>query len=444
MIYSDDSEYLKIFADKCELVHSDGKIELFEEGISTPDSMIRIKIIISTLDSGFLTDIIALCKNGSVDMNSLFVEDEHKKLISSLVKSITSEVGRALAGLLVLQLSIKAIEPEQSIRLHKASSSTSNFSWKNGISMRTLDKKYITPVLRSTGLLRLNADGFMMTRSLAENYPYSSFYKANMKGARKEWLYLVEEMETRNDIKYHSLLVYLICCLINSAEEFSALAEKTITSLHIYLSQNVDITPTTVLNLIQQHINNSNYAARLMEISIHSLLQASVELELLHELELSPLSQMRSANKKHGNIGDIELTDNGQIIFAWDTKYGKTYLRDELEEINDKLLKHSEVKVAGFITSDVPERMHELKLRIEEIQELHGITISIKTFKEWVYERFEMAKEDGISSLRFAKLWLKAYTESIAQKRREIAPIDEPCYAWLETLNDLFKSNISN
>jgi len=86
-----------------------------------------------------------------------------------------------------IQLTIKSISPEQSIRLHKGSSSTS-FSWKEGISMRVLDKNYITPLLRKYKLLRLNADGFMMTRTLAENYPYSQVYKAAIRGAKKEWL----------------------------------------------------------------------------------------------------------------------------------------------------------------------------------------------------------------------------------------------------------------
>ncbi len=37
---------------------------------------------------------------------------------------------------------------------------------------------------------------------------------------------------------------------------------------------------------------------------------------------------MRSANKKHGNIGDLEVLEKSNIIEAWDAKYGKAYLRD--------------------------------------------------------------------------------------------------------------------
>jgi hypothetical protein len=38
--------------------------------------------------------------------------------------------------------------------------------------------------------------------------------------------------------------------------------------------------------------------------------------------------------------------------------------------------------------------------------------------------------------------WITAYTESLAQQRRDIAPIDEPCYQWLLALNDILVQEI--
>jgi hypothetical protein len=80
--------------------------------------------------------------------------------------------------------------------LHKGSTSTRDFSWCDGISMRSLDKTIHYTVLRRYELLRLNADGFMMTRSSAENFPYSTVYKAKIRGARTEWVSLLEAIET--------------------------------------------------------------------------------------------------------------------------------------------------------------------------------------------------------------------------------------------------------
>ncbi|MBK6385096.1 MAG: hypothetical protein IPF69_16940 [Chitinophagaceae bacterium] len=100
-----------------------------------------------------------------------------------------------------------------------------------------------------------------------------------------------------------------------------------------------------------------------------------------------PLSQIRSANKKHGNIGDIELTatqGNMDIIESWDAKYGKTYLRDELEELNDKLKTHPQTTLVGFVTDQKPNLKPEIQSRLEELELIHETEIQILEFGEWV------------------------------------------------------------
>jgi hypothetical protein len=91
------------------------------------------------------------------------------------------------------------------------------------------------------------------------------------------------------------------------------------------------------------------YPSRIMEIAMHSLMQAIYEGNIFPDRVLKPLSQMRSANKKHGNIGDVEILQSKEIIESWDSKFGKTYLREELEELVDKLEAHSSVEIVGFI-----------------------------------------------------------------------------------------------
>jgi len=177
--------------------------------------------------------------------------------------------------------------------------------------MRSLDRQYITPVLRKYELLRLNADGFMMTRSLAENYPYSMVYKANIRGARSEWLNLVEATE-KGELAAESALQYLLSQLLNQADNFRRLASLVIEKLSLFLEATV-INQKIVVSLILSHINQSDYAARLMEISMHSLMQAMQDYQVFPNSVLKPLSQMRSANKKHGNVGDIELLEDRQI-----------------------------------------------------------------------------------------------------------------------------------
>ena len=77
----------------------------------------------------------------------------------------------------------------------------------------------------------------------------------------------------------------------------------------------------------------------------------------------------------------------------------------------------------------------EMRERIEELEDIHGIELEIPIvdfdgfLEQAIYSR--MPKED------FAPLWLKLFVSSLAQKRRHIAPIDEPCRAWLQRFVDL-------
>jgi hypothetical protein len=183
---------------------------------------------------------------------------------------------------------------------------------------------------------------------------------------------------------------------------------------------------------ITKFIESSTYSARMFEVAMHSLFQVLEQEKCLSGF-LKPLSQMRSANKKHGNIGDIELTltqGNMDIIESWDAKYGKAYLRDELEELNDKLKSHPQTTIAGFVTDQKPNLKPEIKKRMEELELIHETEILVMEFSEWV--NFEI-KKYGLNPDKVGALWMVAIAESICQLRREIAPIDEPTTEWVES-----------
>ena len=207
-------EYLKIFHDKSIYVSSGNEIE-YIEGPQSEIAKHNHECIKSVLDTGWFDNIIQNCSL-STEENDL-IDGIFRETLYNLVESITSEVGRAIVGLTVLQLTIKAIIPQQSIRLHKASNNTSSFSWRDGIPMRVLDNTYITPKLREYNLLKLNADGIMMTRSLAENYPYTSLYKANIRGAKKEWVEIVNIIENKPEMSIAALKL-VITFLKNRSE----------------------------------------------------------------------------------------------------------------------------------------------------------------------------------------------------------------------------------
>jgi hypothetical protein len=105
-------------------------------------------------------------------------------------------------------------------------------------------------------------------------------------------------------------------------------------------------------------------------------------------------------------------------------------LRDELEELKDKLESHPETKIAGFITSDEPVLNKEILERKSELEDIFGITIKIESINTWfnnVVSEYNITNET-----LFLQHWIKMFFEYLCLKQYDIAPIDEPTYNWIE------------
>lgn len=425
-------KHLRVFETRSEYITDNGDVETFPEGVVSNNAKNRIKVIKDELKNGYLENLIIDLQHSKITIELEKVSHTAQENLRQLVELVTSEVGRALIGLSVMQLSIKAICPQQCIRLHKASSNKGSFSWVEGVSMRTLDKNYVTPALRKYDLVRLNADGFMMTRSLAENYPYSPLYKAQLRGAREQWLAIVEELETGKTDPQESLK-YLISLLLNAADNLYQASSELIKLLNGKIERLN--TRDDVIRLMKIHADSSDYAARLLEISMHSLLQPAVDCGALGDMALKPLSQMRSANKKHGNIGDIELLEGSDIVESWDAKYGKSYLREEIEEAAEKIQNHNHVQVVGFVTNAKIQRTNEMDKRIVDLSSLYGVEFKIIEYNDWVDLMFKRCIDSSlIDERKLSQEWITAYVLTLSQRKRSIAPIDEPCMEWIQIL----------
>ncbi len=424
-----EEAHLRVYRDRSVLVHQDGTTEVFVEGRQSQSALARFQQVRASLEAGWFEKVIHDVSQNPAMLHPL--SDQDSRLINDLVANITSEYGRAVMGLFIIQLVVKSLVREQSIRLHKGG--RAQFSWVEGISMRSIDSRYITPILRKYNLLSVNSYGVFMTRSLAENYPYTRFYKASIRGGKDTWLELVDRLE-EGLLEPVNALKYVLACLFNRSQEFARSVEATLDNLNRLLTTPSPLGESEVLNLIKRHINQSNYSARLLEIAIHSFLQVLDERgELIGKL--MPLCQMRTANKKHRNIADVEIvspTNEAVILEAWDAKYGKPYLRDELEELREKLTTHHELERVGFIVNSHPDLREEIMIRRDEIAEETGVEIYLMSLDEWI--DFYSNRQSRDKTNIFQE-WLKAYVESLCLKRRHYAPIDEPAEQWVRDLS---------
>ena len=272
--------HLDVYGDRSEL-HLEDRIMVYKEGFQNAETQRRYELINSTLSAGFLERKIELLE----DENFERLSDENKKLLRDLVDGITSEVGRALVGVAFLQLAIKAIVPDQSIRLHKGTTRRGSFSWVDGISMRTIDSSYITPFLRQYGLLNVNKYGVFMTRSLAENYPYSKLYKAEMRGPFNEWINIVDALED-NSMPAELSLSYLLALLKNRSDAFQNKADEAVALVANHKKDTFE----RIEEMLIQFFNETGYSARAFEVVMHGFMQALQDLHLLGDYQLVPMS----------------------------------------------------------------------------------------------------------------------------------------------------------
>lgn len=366
-----------------------------------------------------------------------------------MADSITASHGRAMAAIAVIQLAIKAIEPDQSIRLTKGEpprksarpkaetgDDGDDFSWVEGLSMRGLSSRYFVPFLRNYGLVFGNKYGPFMTRAYSENYPYSPMYKAVLRGPRKEWDRIVEGLED-GSLNPKDGFVLLCSLLTNKSAAFERTAHETMLAASHYLSTKPGL--PKIKGLIGNHVRNSMNSARLLEIAAHSLLQALYPLQFGSAYRVRTLSQMRSANLKAGNVGDVELVDptSGKVLEAWDAKAGKITLDVELGELKDKLARNRGVVKAGFILDSPVKLAPTSAVHIADIRKATGTDVAVLSLEDWADAQIATASDPPD---KIAVEWLRAYVESLCQLRRDRAPIDEPSGPWVEGLRKEIES----
>lgn len=435
-----DQPHLEIYEKQVILTNRNNLIEnVWSEGKQSSSAQKRYQQIRNALGRGFFSQKIEQAKSPEViSVVEAKLSAAQRRALEEIFTSVTAQSGRALIDIFVLQLVIKTICPDQDIRLHKANNSRGSFSWKEGVSMRSIDSTYIVPTLREYDLLRMNQYGAYMTRTFAENYPYTKFYKAEIKGAKQQgkqrWLEVIDDLENQK-MDAEAALLYVLQILWKSSEAFNTLVQETLIALNGWLVKNSTPSRRSVTSLIKKHIEKSEARARLLEVAIHALFQALKDLDVDLGGRLKPLMPMRTANLKHGNIGDIEILSGDLVIEAWDAKYDQPYLSDALDELVDKVRQRNVSELHfGYVLLPEKKEYSEVQRKVDEIEEQYGFKAYILSFDEWIHEQFLHNQNTIESEEQLAAAWLRAYTESLCLKRRKEAPIDEPTFEWVESL----------
>lgn len=376
------------------------------------------------------------------------LDDEDRNYLRAIADSIGPGHGRAVAIYLIEQLAIKWAHPAIDIRLHKQ-------IWQGGVSLRSIGQKIVVPFLRNNEVIAINKFGPAMTRSLAENYPFTPLYMADVKGATREWLELVERVQY-GEVKPFPALVVFMSFLMKNNKQFNSMSEAVLGLLHKVTASPNRFSLHNAYELLTSHINQAPSKARLLEVAIHSLFQALEDLGSKIGGRLRPLMQMRTANRKHGNFGDVEIEEEetGRVRVAYDAKLGGVSEAD-LMDLKQKFLEAKEdagrlaeiwfvyhtptPNTRGGSSQKIPSEqllssLEKVKKELLSERKLE-VDIYIKTLEELAHYWMKQVSDTSRSEL--PRMWLTAYVESLCLKRKEKAPIEEPTYAWLMALKEV-------
>jgi hypothetical protein len=218
----------------------------------------RLARIHSELERGFLDEVFLLCQ--SSEGQQLKLPEAVRANLSQMVNSMEGEMGRLVVGTLLLQLAAKSICPQQCIRLCVGGGTQENFSWQDGLSLRFLAREISRPIFRKYGLVSRNDGEVFIPRSLAKNYPYSQLYKAASRGAKTEWLAIVDMAEF-GKINPTTALKQLVVMLFNRSETFKLDSELTLNVVKGAAGKLENLDQAT--KFIRSFVDSSTYAARL-------------------------------------------------------------------------------------------------------------------------------------------------------------------------------------
>lgn len=435
----DPEPHIRVYPDRHEIYKGGTIIEEHSTASRSDEAKQRSNDIKESFDDGYLIEKLELVRESGIDHipERIQKSEDFQQLqshIDRVVDAMSANRGRALSVHTVLLLAIKSLEPTQSIRLHKSS------IWKEGLPMRGIDSDYISPELGDRDLVHLNSDGGMMTRTLAENLPYGVAYPANIKGAQSSWAGVIEILEQNDDGELsEAALEYMLLVLYNRGHKANELNEVAISRTENLISEG--LSGKEVLRLIREHINNSDHAARLLEISLHSLYQPLQEVDVF-DGSLKALTQMRSADRKHGNVGDIEIVapdDEFLVKEAIDGKYGHGLMLGELRDLRSKLNSHPETESVTFVTSTERDVSSEVSDKIDQLENDFEVNIDVRSLEEHSQAVLKQYDHAGIHP----DSWLTSYVETLTHQRRDIAPINEPTIDWVDTLIGVLEERTS-
>lgn len=240
----------------------------------------------------------------------------------------------------------KAVEPDVDCRYHrepKNSMPQPPSGPHNYFSGRTISEQIVAPWLKNRDFVTSNSG--WQTRTFERPKPYTLDYTENISHIKKEFLSILDSVQTGGTNIANEALAYVFFKQIELRENQKI--QLTIPNISNIL---------TIISFFQKHFHASysqKGAARLPVLAIHAAYACVMpEMERYHGYQLAPLEKHEAADARTGAVGDIEIFDaNAKLFEAFEIKHEITINKEIIRIAFDKFRSHPTLKRYYILTT---------------------------------------------------------------------------------------------
>lgn len=232
-----------------------------------------------------------------------YIGGDDAKVIIELANTKHAARGAALT-----LAAYKILHPEQDIRNHKS-------EYENGFSARGIDTKVTVPFLLKHGLpYNVETHWLSQTLSFAGPFMPDSVLKTVPKKAGPDLIAtanLIQNSESNERIE--KIIVLILEKMIEERNKG-----------RIPLTKPKNLSIDEVMVLLHKHFKSpyQKNAPRLPQVAVYAMYQCLMkDVGRYSDFELKPLERMKTANRKSGTVGDIDLWKDKRPIEAVEIKF---------------------------------------------------------------------------------------------------------------------------
>lgn len=262
--------------------------------------------MIDNFDKERLTNCLAACYEKAEAETEESLSADFPEHEASVIRRCATTKHAARGAAITFGI-CKMVYPEQDIRLHKA-------EMAGGYSARRIDTAVTVPFLIAKGLpYNVETHWLSQTLSFAGGFLPDLQLRTVPKSAGPDLVEVANIIQDASTEKAGLVVTLLLFYMIQERNRGK-----------ILLTRPKNLSIDQVLTLLHKHFNckYKKNAPRLPQVAIYAIYKClKTSVARYRDFDLKPLERLKTANRKSGTVGDIDLEHDGRAIEAVEIKF---------------------------------------------------------------------------------------------------------------------------